>query len=71
LVPVTVVMLAPSDDIGVWVAGSTGMALAILGALGATVGGASPLRGAFRVMIWGILAMASTAAVGALFNIAL
>ncbi|MDG1457049.1 MAG: VIT family protein [Pseudoprimorskyibacter sp.] len=71
LVPVTVVMLAPSDDIGVWVVGSTGLALAALGALGATVGGASPLRGAFRVMIWGSLAMASTAAVGALFNIAL
>ncbi len=39
LVSVIVVMLAPSDDIGVWEAGSTGMALATVGALGATVCG--------------------------------
>jgi len=33
-------------------------------------GGASPLRGAWRVAFWGALAMALTAGVGALFGVA-
>jgi VIT1/CCC1 family predicted Fe2+/Mn2+ transporter len=42
--------------------------LAILGALGARTGGAPLLRGTLRVLFWGALAMAFTAAVGALFG---
>lgn len=42
--------------------------LAILGALGAQTGGAPLLRGTLRVLIWGALAMAFTAAVGVLFG---
>jgi VIT1/CCC1 family predicted Fe2+/Mn2+ transporter len=42
--------------------------LAILGALGARTGGAPLLRGTLRVLVWGALAMAFTAAVGALFG---
>jgi VIT1/CCC1 family predicted Fe2+/Mn2+ transporter len=42
--------------------------LALLGALAARAGGASVVTGAARVMSWGALAMATTAAVGLLFG---
>ena len=42
--------------------------LAILGGVAARVGGASVATGAMRVTFWGALAMAMTAAVGALFG---
>ncbi len=42
--------------------------LAVLGILGAFIGGAPKLRAALRVMFWGALAMVLTAAVGALFG---
>ena len=42
--------------------------LAILGGVAARVGGASVTIGAMRVTFWGALAMAMTAAVGALFG---
>ena len=49
--------------------GST--SLVLLGGLGwlaARVGGARPWAGAARVVLWGALAMAVTAVVGALFG---
>ena len=42
--------------------------LAILGGVAARVGGASVTTGAMRVTFWGALAMAMTAAVGAMFG---
>jgi VIT1/CCC1 family predicted Fe2+/Mn2+ transporter len=42
--------------------------LGTLGALGARTGGAPIWKGALRVLVWGALAMAFTAAVGALFG---
>jgi VIT1/CCC1 family predicted Fe2+/Mn2+ transporter len=42
--------------------------LAALGAVAAQVGGAAIIKGAVRVMFWGILAMAVTAGVGRLFG---
>ncbi len=42
--------------------------LAVLGALGAYTGGAPLWKGALRVLVWGALAMAVTAGVGALFG---
>jgi len=42
--------------------------LAVLGALGAWTGGAPLWKGAGRVLVWGALAMAVTAGVGALFG---
>lgn len=42
--------------------------LSILGAIGAIAGGASVLNAAFRVSIWGALAMAVTAGIGMLFG---
>lgn len=44
--------------------------LAVLGGLAAGVGGANPWIGATRVLFWSALAMAVTAAVGALFGVA-
>jgi VIT1/CCC1 family predicted Fe2+/Mn2+ transporter len=42
--------------------------LALLGAIGAKAGGASPLKPAARVAFWGALALAATAGIGALFG---
>lgn len=50
------------------VAGSSLIFLAILGGAAAFAGGASTVRGALRVTVWGALAMALTAGVGALFG---
>ena len=44
------------------------LVLAALGAVGARTGGAPLLRGTLRVLIWGALAMAFTAGVGAVFG---
>ena len=66
--PLQVVLWAPEQSL-IWaVSISTLFFLAILGALGAKVGGASLSKGALRVMLWGALAMLATAAVGSLFG---
>ena len=44
------------------------LVLAALGAVGARAGGAPLLRGTLRVLVWGALAMAFTAAIGAIFG---
>lgn len=69
VVPLIVVLLSPEARIVPLVAVSTILGLAILGGLGASAGGAGVLRGALRVTFWGALAMAATAAVGALFGV--
>jgi VIT1/CCC1 family predicted Fe2+/Mn2+ transporter len=50
------------------VAGSSLVFLALMGAVAARVGGANVAIGAGRVTLWGLLAMAATAAVGAMFG---
>ena len=45
------------------------LSLALLGALSARVGGANGFRAATRVTMWGALAMAATAGIGAVFGI--
>ena len=69
VVPVLVAPASPADKTSVVVAASTIVALAILGGLGASAGGAGVLRGAVRVTFWGALAMAVTAAVGTMFGV--
>jgi vacuolar iron transporter family protein len=44
------------------------LCLALLGVVGARIGGAHLLKAAIRVTFWGALAMAITAAIGALFG---
>jgi VIT1/CCC1 family predicted Fe2+/Mn2+ transporter len=65
-VPLAVGAAAPLDSLQLWVAGATLVALGGLGALGAQAGGASRRKGALRVMVWGVVAMAATSAIGAL-----
>jgi vacuolar iron transporter family protein len=50
------------------VAGGSLLCLALMGGLAARTGGANIAIGAGRVTLWGALAMAATAAVGALFG---
>ncbi len=69
VVPLIVVLVSPESRIVPVVAVSTIVGLAVLGGLGASAGGAGVLRGAARVTFWGALAMAATAAVGALFGV--
>jgi len=70
VLPLIVVLLAPEARITLLVAASTIFGLAVLGGLGASAGGAGLVRGAARVTLWGALAMAATAAVGAMFGVA-
>ncbi|MHB8302758.1 MAG: VIT1/CCC1 transporter family protein [Acidobacteriaceae bacterium] len=66
--PLLVVIFAPVAVLVPWVAGTSLLFLAGLGALAAYAGGARVLAGALRVTFWGALAMAITAGVGALFG---
>jgi VIT1/CCC1 family predicted Fe2+/Mn2+ transporter len=66
--PIAIVLLVPRAVLIPSVAGSSIGFLALLGAAGARVGGAKPLRATIRVTFWGALAMASTAAIGAIFG---
>jgi len=68
--PLLVALLAPSGSLPAVVAGSSLVFLAALGAVAGRAGGASAIKGAWRVTFWGALAMAITAAVGALFGTA-
>ena len=69
VVPIAVAFLTPAEQANLVVAGTTLVGLAILGALGASAGGARVVRGAARVVFWGAIAMAATAAIGALFGV--
>jgi VIT1/CCC1 family predicted Fe2+/Mn2+ transporter len=66
--PLLIAILAPAKTLAEFVVGTSLASLAILGALAARAGGASPLTGAARVTFWGALAMAITYGVGALFG---
>ncbi len=69
--PVLTALLAPHIYVAQVTTAATLLGLCITGALAASAGGASPLRGAVRVMFWGALAMAAAAVIGQLFNTAL
>lgn len=68
--PIVTALLSPQAGLSVIVSATSLAFLALLGGLGAWVGGAPVWRGAARVLFWGALAMALTAAVGALFGAA-
>jgi len=68
--PLLVVIFAPLPQIPLMVSGASLACLALLGALAARTGGASPWIGAGRVAFWGALAMAATAIIGRLFGTA-
>jgi vacuolar iron transporter family protein len=64
--PVVVATFAPTAWLGPLVIGTALVLLVVLGALAARVGGAPVVRGAFRVALWGALAMGASALVGRL-----
>lgn len=66
--PMLVSVFAPVSRLVWLVSVSSLVFLALLGAVAAKTGGASVLKGAFRVTFWGAVAMAATAAIGALFG---
>lgn len=66
--PLAVTALAPGQSLMLWVAVTSLVFLAALGVVAAQVGGASVLKGAWRVTFWGALAMGITAGVGSLFG---
>jgi VIT1/CCC1 family predicted Fe2+/Mn2+ transporter len=68
VLPLAVASLTPVAWLVAAVAGSSLAFLAVLGGLAARAGGARTLVGAGRVVLWGALAMALTAAVGKLFG---
>ncbi len=64
--PIVTLLVAPTRTLVPTVFGVTLICLALLGALGAKVGGAPILKPTLRVAFWGAFAMALTAGVGAL-----
>jgi VIT1/CCC1 family predicted Fe2+/Mn2+ transporter len=66
--PLLMILISPESIMMPIVAGSSLVFLALMGALAARVGGAGIVAGAARVTLWGALAMAATAAIGALFG---
>ena len=68
MMPLLTVYWAPLPVLAPLVSGLSLVFLAVLGGVAAYVGGANVLRGAVRVTLWGALAMAATAGIGALFN---
>ena len=70
LVPLLVVLVVGASARVAMVIAAALVGLAALGALGARLGGAPPLRPALRVLVGGGLAMAATALVGRLFDVA-
>lgn len=67
-VPLLVVGLSPQKWLLSMVAVTSLVCLAVLGGVAAKIGGAAVIKGALRVMFWGVLAMGITTGVGILFG---
>ncbi len=67
--PLTAVLAAPAGTITTVTTAASIVALGILGALSARIGGAPVLVATARVVFWGAFAMLATAAVGSLFEV--
>lgn len=68
--PVLTALLAPHAHVTPITTVVTLAGLGLTGAMAARAGGASPLRGALRVVFWGALAMGAAALIGQLFDTA-
>jgi vacuolar iron transporter family protein len=66
--PLLMVLISPRNLLIPVVSVASLLFLALLGAVGARTGGADVVRGTARVTFWGALAMAITAAIGAIFG---
>jgi len=68
--PLLTTLITPTDWIPTTVSLTSLGSLAVLGGLSSRAGGAPVGKAVARVTFWGVLAMAATAAVGALFGVA-
>jgi vacuolar iron transporter family protein len=68
LPPLLLVPVLPAAGVAWGVTGAAVLLLAVLGAVGARLGGAPPLRATVRVAFWGALAMVVSALAGHLFG---
>jgi VIT1/CCC1 family predicted Fe2+/Mn2+ transporter len=68
ILPILAVALAPDPSLGPALGLTTIAALVLIGALSAWAGGAPIARAVVRVLVWGLGAMAVTAAAGAWFG---
>jgi VIT1/CCC1 family predicted Fe2+/Mn2+ transporter len=66
--PLGIAWLSPFAALVPFVSGGSLLCLAIMGAMASRAGGANIFVGGGRVILWGALAMAATAAVGSLFG---
>lgn len=66
--PIVIVLVAPPTVLPLAVGAASLVFLALLGAIGARVGGAPVLRATIRVAFWGAFAMAITAGIGKLIG---
>jgi len=71
IAPVLAAAFSPASRAIPIVAITSLLCLALLGYVGARLGGVKPLRSVARVVFWGVLAMAVTAGVGGLFGAAI
>ena len=62
--PLLMVIVSPTGSLVAIVSGASLLFLALLGAIGASAGGANIVRATARVTFWGALAMALTAGIG-------
>lgn len=68
VLPLAVVVVAPGSLLVALVSGSALVGLAMLGGIGARVGGAGIVKAVLRVTFWGAFAMGLTAGIGHLFG---
>ncbi|RJT22440.1 VIT family protein [Chakrabartia godavariana] len=66
--PLLMTLLAPRTGVEYWIACASLLFLALLGGVGAKMGGAPVGKAVLRVTFWGAFAMAATAAIGSLFG---
>jgi VIT1/CCC1 family predicted Fe2+/Mn2+ transporter len=66
--PLLVALATPNSSVVAAVSIASLLFLALLGVVGAKTGGANMPKAAIRVTFWGALAMAVTAAIGAVFG---
>lgn len=66
VVPLVLALLSPAGQVSWLVSGGSLACLALLGAVGARLGGAAMVKPTLRVTFWGALAMAATAVIGKL-----
>jgi VIT1/CCC1 family predicted Fe2+/Mn2+ transporter len=64
--PIGIVLLSPAGSTSLVVSGGSLICLAMLGVVSARIGGAGIVKPTLRVTFWGALAMAASAAIGAL-----